>query len=512
MKKKIKTFVVAAFFGVILLTSALAISLNTNVPTQPIDTTITGTPADNYPDAQRATYCGTGVAKSNRYITEFKIPTVCAQPLAITTDPSGTVWFTETNTGMIAKFDPFSRLFTEYENTKWPKGSNTMMWGIGHTSDGNIWFTDPAHDAVWKFSISEKNYTSFRYPVSQGTESFPQKIVIDDKTILVNDFTGNKITLFDSTQSGEEITYSKIAFPVNDTNTGALTIDSQGKIWYTVWKFQQGGNLVFYDPKASNGTGFNLPLGMNAPNGISASSDGKMWITDAASSLFFSFDPQSQKFTKFITSMPRESTYGNSTGVIKTPISRPYWNSFDEKGRLWFNEQTANIIAVFDPAKESLVEYFVPSQNPRWADCGNSENCGIAQVLDFTISEDKIWFTEWVENNIGVLDSSIMLPIEVNVEPKELTLERGDTANLSLTITPNEQLDRTISLTTANTASPNDIILSGLDQKIAITNQPQTISLNVSIDKFALSGTYKLLVGAQYQEIAVSEFVTITVK
>ncbi|MGI0009991.1 MAG: lyase, partial [Nitrosopumilaceae archaeon] len=321
-----------------------------------------------------------------------------------------------------------------------------------------------------------------------------------------------KITLFDSTQSGEEITYSNLAFPANDTNTSALTIDSQGRIWYTVWKFQQGGKLVLYDPNTSNGTGFNLPLGMNAPNGISASSDDKIWITDTASSFFFSFDPQSQKFTKFITSMPRESTYGNSTGVIKTPISRPYWNNFDEKGRLWFNEQTANSIAVFDPAKESLVEYFVPSQNPKWADCGNSESCGIAQVLDFTISEDEIWFTEWVENNIGVLDSSIMLPIEVSVEPKELTLSRGDTANLSFTITPNEQLDGIIGLTAANTAGPNDMILSGFDQKISLTNQSQTISLNVSIDKFALSGTYKLLVGAQYQEVTVSEFVTITVK
>ncbi|MGI0082961.1 MAG: lyase, partial [Nitrosopumilaceae archaeon] len=170
MKKKFKTLVAAAFFGVILLTSALAITLNTNVPTQTTDTTITGTPADNYPDDQRAAYCGTGIAKSNRYITEFEIPTVCAQPLAITTDPSGIVWFTETNTGRVAKFDPFSRLFTEYENTKWPRGSNAMMWGIGYTLDGSIWFTDPVHDAVWKFSISEKNYTNFRYPVSQGTE------------------------------------------------------------------------------------------------------------------------------------------------------------------------------------------------------------------------------------------------------------------------------------------------------------------------------------------------------
>ena len=512
MKKKAKTLLVAAFFGIILLTSTITIAMIGNAPSN-IDntTTTTGTPADNYPDDQQAAYCGTGAAKSNRYITEFKVPTVCAQPLAITTDSSGMVWFTQTNTGKLAKFDPFTRFFTEYENTSWPKGDQSMMWGINHATDGNIWFTDEFHDIVWKFSISEKNYTSFKYPTSAG-DTFPQKLVIDGQKILVNDFTGNKITFFDSSQSGEEIKYSIVNSPTTDTVTGALTVDSNGKVWYTVWKFQEGGNLVRYDPQTSNGTGFKLPLGMLAPNGISTSPENKIWITDAASSFFFSFDPQSQQYTKFITSVPQERTYGNSSGLIKTPISRPYWNSFDEKGRLWFNEQTSNSIAVFDPIKESFVEYLVPSQNPNWADCGNLESCGIAQVLDFTISGDKIWFTEWVENNIGVLNSSIPLPIEVNLEPNEIVLNKGETTAVSFTITSKEQLDEVVTLTTANTAAPNDIIVDGADKKITVKNQPEIVSLSLSADEFALSGTHKLLVGAQYKEVTVSQFITITIK
>ena len=138
--KKAKTLLVAAFFGVILLTSTITIAMIGSAPSETNDTTTTtGTPADNYPDDQRAAYCGTGAAKSNRYITEFKVPTVCAQPLAITTDSSGMVWFTQTNTGKLAKFDPFTRFFTEYENTSWPKGDQSMMWGIDQAPDGNIY-------------------------------------------------------------------------------------------------------------------------------------------------------------------------------------------------------------------------------------------------------------------------------------------------------------------------------------------------------------------------------------
>ena len=45
------------------------------------------------------------------------------------------------------------------------------------------------------------------------------------------------------------------------------------------------------------------------------------------------------------TAQPMFETYGNQTGIIKSPISRPYWiETNDESGRLVFNEQTANNI------------------------------------------------------------------------------------------------------------------------------------------------------------------------
>jgi virginiamycin B lyase len=513
VRKKAKQLLVAVFFGVILLTSTIAIAINANTNTNTnidtTDTTSTGTPADNYPIDKRITFCGTNSTKSNRYITEFNVPTFCAQPLAITTDSSGNVWFTESNTGNIAKFDPFSRIFTEYQNDRWPKGDQSMMWGIAYALDGNIWFTDESHDVIWKFD--KNNFTSFKYPLSGAKETFPQRIVIDDQKLLVNDFTGNKITFFDPSQSGKEIQYSKVNSLTNDTLTSSLTVDSNKMIWYTVWKFQEGGGLIRYDPQTSNGTAFNLPYGMLAPNGISSSPENKIWITDAASSFFFSFDQQSQQFTRFTTSIPRESTYGNSSGLIKTPISRPYWNQFDNTGRLWFNEQTGNSIAVFDPTKETLVEYFVPSQNPNWSDCSGIKDCGVAQVLDFTINNDKIWFTEWVENNIAVLDSSIPLPIEVNVDKKDLTLSRADNSTILFTITPNEQLAEPITLTTANTSTLNDIKVTNEGQ-ITLGNKAETVPFTVSVDRFALSGTYKILLGARYQEVTVSQYVTVTVK
>ncbi|MBI1828477.1 MAG: lyase [Thaumarchaeota archaeon] len=514
--RKILMIIMAVAFGAIMVgSSTVALFGGFGHPkntAQTTDTTITGTPADNYKDKDRPTFCETSDAKSNKYITEFKIPTVCTQPLGITTDSSGNIWFTESNTGKIAKFNPSTKNFTEYTNPLWQSHEKSMMWGIGHAPDGNIWYTDSGHNLIWKFSPTDKKYANFNYPTTPGqSEAFPQMIVINGKEILVNDFVGRKITSFNVDQVGSTIDYSTIHSPGNYNFTSDMAVDSNGKIWYTVWIYQQGGNLVRYDPQTDNKTQFTIPPGILAPNGISVEKDGKIWITDTASSIFFSFDQQSQQFTKFITSIPAESTYGNASGLIKTPISRPYWSQIDDKGRMWFNEQVANSIGVFDPVKGSLVEYLVPSKNPNWSDCGYIHNCGVAQVLDFTTSDDKVWFTEWVENNIGVLDPNASLAMDVSVTPTDIISHRGDNSTISFTITPNEQIVDPVTLVTSNTANTNDIIVSG-NHQVTMTNQPKTVSINISADNFALTGTYKVLIGARYHEVTISKYVTVTIK
>ena len=220
-------------------------------------------------------------------------------------------------------------------------------------------------------------------------------------------------------------------------------------MWYTNWLVQSGGVLVKFkqDEYFELGTSEELPLidfvdvvqlpiGLNTPNGLSIGTDGMIWIAETSSSFFFSVDPVTKEFTKYITSAPHELTFGNSTGIIKFPISRPYWTGIDDAGKVVFNEQTGNRIGIFDPIDESLVEYMIPSKNPNWGDCGLIDDCGLAQIFDFTIQGDKIWFTEWVENNIGVLDTSIPLPHKVILDTQQITMRKGTQTQVNLTITP----------------------------------------------------------------------------
>jgi virginiamycin B lyase len=474
--------------------------------------TLTNTPEDNYPPNKRTTFCQSdNNTRTTKYITEFKIPTLCTQPLAITTDPSGNVWFTESNTGNIAKFDPISKTFQEFSNSQWQKGEKSMMWGIYYSPDRKIWFSDSQHNLIWKFDEQSKYYASYIFPKIPGQESFPQMLKPDGSYILVNDFTGRKIDVFDTNQTGPALQSTKILSPGNYNFTSDIVADNTGKIWYTIWIYQQGGEIVSYDPKTSKFSEYTLPSGIQAPNGISIDSSGKLWVTDTASSMFVSFDPQSQQFTKYITPPPPVSTYGNASGLIKTPITRPYWNQFDDNGRLWFNEQVANSMAVFDPSKESLVEYLVPSKNPNWSDCGSQQDCGVAQVLDFTVAHNKVWFSEWVENNIGLLDPTVGLPLDLSASASTISLHRGQNATMTMTLSPNESLDGTVSMVTVETSSIQDLKVTPSDQNIVL-DKPKTVTMTLLADNFALPGTYKVLVGARYQDVTISKFLTVTIE
>jgi len=494
------------------------------------------------------------LAGSNEHVKEYKIPTACTQPLAITVDHNGIVWFAQTNTGKVAKFDPLTETFTEYDNSVWknverifvasaiennvePTKLRSMMWGIDYFPDGSIWFTDEATDAIWKFSIDDESYDRISYSQNdEGKSSLPQKLVIEGSKIIINDFTGGRLSFLDYAQNEQGLLHYAIPSVIEDYYTSDFAIDSDKNVWYTNWipGGQQGILVKFdypgYEFQSTQGEvtqglllqdfveWYNFPVGagLTTPNGVAVGPDQKIWLADTSSNYFFSFDPKTEEFTKYVTSIPTIDSYGDALGFIKNPVSRPYWIEHSD-GNLIMNEHNANRIGVFNPSSETFVEYTVPSRNPNWADCSDIDvglYCGVAQVFDFAVDGEKIWFTEWVENNIGVVDTSIPLPFSIDINTNQITLEKGQTVKIALesTIAPNytgSAINAIVNYSTTSTFS--DITIKPELYGFSLSGDPITISVEITASEYALSGTHKVLLGAYTDDIAVSQFITVTV-
>ena len=498
-----------------------------------------------YSDDESLQFCSANEqARSNEYVKEYKIPTACTQPLAITVDHNGMVWFAQTNTGKVAKFDPLTETFTEYSNAVWenvekvfvlsairnnmePEKLRSMMWGIDYFPDGSIWFTDERTDAIWKFSIDTESYDRISYSqTDENKSSLPQKLVIEGSKIIVNDFTGGRLSFLDYAQDKQGLRHYAIPSVMDGAVTSDFAIDSDKNVWYTNWIPSGAGILVKFDypgyefqstqGEVTQGLflqdfveWYNFPAGLTTPNGVAVGPDQKIWLADTSSNYFFSFDPRTEEFTKYVTSIPTIDSYGNASDFIKNPVSRPYWIERSDDN-LIMNEHNANRIGVFNPFSETLVEYTVPSRNPNWADCEGIDYCGVAQVFDFAAYGEKIWFTEWVENNIGVVDTSIPLPFSIDIDKKQITLEKGQTTQLTLEVTKTLFSDAfDVNVNSSSTSTFSDIIITH-ENSFSLSDKT-TISVEIMASEHALSGTHKVLLGAYTNDIAVSQFVTVIV-
>ena len=159
------------------------------------------------------------------------------------------------------------------------------------------------------------------------------------------------------------------------------------------------------------------------------------------------------------------------------------------------------------------MEYTVPSRNPNWADCEGIEYCGVAQVFDFAVDGKKIWFTEWVENNIGVVDTSIPLPFSIDIDTKEITLKKGETAMITLQVTKtsSQHIMQSINVNYSSTSTFSDITIKPELNNFSLSDAPTTILVEITASERALSGTHKVLLGAYTDDIAVSQFIIVTI-
>lgn len=548
MKKRAKAILMFAFLGGIMVTSTVVIAIPGLAPVDrgdpfPVET-MDYDYAENYPETDRERFCGSGQsAGSTDYVQEYEIPTECTNPLAITTDYVGNLWFAESNAGRVAKFDPITEVFTEYPNPNWPAGVSSMMWGMDYAPNGLLWFTDEATNSLWAFNTISEEYGRVSHSLGIPKQ-LPQRLLVDGSQIIVNDLYGNMLTFLNPSNPDSFVVAPS---PIEGAVTAGFTPDGAGGIWYTSWVYPDGeGYLVRFDydaymaaalesnrmslPPISFIELYELPSDLETPNGVTMSADGKIWLADTSSSSVYEFDPSIAVFVQYVTADPMPSAYGNKTGVIKTPISRPYWIDTDDSGRIIFNSHGSNNISVVDPLLQTIVEYNVPSGNPLWSDCTGPEDvmddaedsplqgaeetdCGIAQVFDFAIHEEKIWFTEWAENKIGVVDTSISLPFGVETSSEFIMLAPGGSETVNFSITGDVDGDESLTLI-AVPAKPhiNAVQLPDfLFEQDANVEEGGATNVLVSASEDTPRGFYKVLLGAQTPDIAVGKYVTVMV-
>lgn len=92
---------------------------------------------------------------------------------------------------------------------------------------------------------------------------------------------------------------------------GPVTID-EGSIWFTAIDYPDGGKIVQFDINSKDFAAYDLE-DAGIPFGINKDENGRLWVNDHDSNLFFMFDTDTGKVVKYSTSLP---TTRNSTTTL----------------------------------------------------------------------------------------------------------------------------------------------------------------------------------------------------
>jgi virginiamycin B lyase len=529
-------------------------------------------------------FCGVDTeSHSNQYITEYVLPQACEMPLGVAVDNAeNKIWYVSTKKGILGSYDiEEDRFNQEQQIPQWKSRESprefSQVWDIEIDNrkgrGGDVWFTDEKQNAIWRYIKSSKTFEKYNipgksdsfgtiYPVSIKFDSNKKNIIYLIGTYSPSLWVADLTEMKNGTSDG----ISQIPIPIEEgfkgidpvyITTGSIAFDNKrDAIWISVLSYAaQKGQIFKYDLDTKSFDVFDLPAEeqVNSPWGLVVDdgyNNGDLWITNAGTSIFYKLDPDDNNndIVKFVTSKTSSRIFGdvntinnnsNISSIYKNSYTLPSWIKKSNDGSIWFNEQQGNKIAKFDPSNMKLIEYWIPTQNSLWGVCSNYDNsssnkqtCGIANVLQFSIGQDRndgngideqIWFTEWSENKIGKLEADDEnLPFSVNIykSDKDSTVERGESEKIKFRIKAAElplpsSLDNIRMIASGTFTSTGDLGNStGYFSEELISmeaGEEQEVSFVLTPSTDLKPGDYSLMIGAENDSVSYSRAVKIRI-
>lgn len=253
----------------------------------------------------------------------------------------GLIWMTLTNGPDLASVDPATGKVTTYNIPNRKSGTHTLAMD----SAGNIWCSG---SSVWKFDVKRKEFKEYNVPLPAA---FPEN----------------------SVKNWDQVPGQPPAHLDPNGTFYDIKVDSKDKVWVSVFAY---GELVRIDPVTEETKAYHAP---DSPSirGLEVDAQDNVWFGSFNGNSLGKLDPRTGTFTMYHP---------------PTRFAMPYGIAADKKtGKIWFADLNGNNISRFDPNTGEFTEFPIPSDNaaPRFIG------------LD---SKGRVWFTEWMNGKIGVVD------------------------------------------------------------------------------------------------------------
>jgi virginiamycin B lyase len=273
--------------------------------------------------------------------------------------PDGNIYVAVMRGNKIARFDPRTKSFTE-----WNLPAGAQPHGLLVDRDGQVWYTGNGNGTIGHLDPASGRVTEHKAPAG------------GDPHTLVTDGKG---TIWFTVQGGQRI--GRL-----DTKTGAITeyrtrgnpygiaLDRAGHVWFCQFGGDRLGRL---DPATGVITEMTMAAG-SRPRRMATAPDGSLWVTLYGNGKLARVDPAAQKVVK---------EYALPAG----PTGGPYAVSVDAAGIVWANEIQTDTVVRLDPATGAMRVVILPSKN-----------VGIRKMI--VDADGRLWYMGSHNGRLGVIE------------------------------------------------------------------------------------------------------------
>src|ERR671918_278073 len=288
----------------------------------------------------RKDFCGTNstTAGYSDYVVEHTLPQVCEMPLGIAVDSKDNeVWYVSTKRGILGMYDITENKFEQYTIPQWYVRENptgfSQVWDVKIDSENDgelddIWFTDTAQNAIWRFKKSTEQFELYKIPAqseSFGT-TYPITInIVTDRSTEEDNKKNeeNKSIYFigtfvpslwyaeiDELENGTAKGIHEIRLPVEYgfknidpfyVTSGSFEFDEdRNSAWISMLSYSRKGQILEYDLDSKTFNIFGLPDDLSSPLGIVVGDNSnlndnnqgntiELWIKNPGTSFFYNY-------------------------------------------------------------------------------------------------------------------------------------------------------------------------------------------------------------------------------
>jgi len=455
------------------------------------------------------------IAFNTPYIKEYSLPNG-TWPNAILVDKNGIVWTLGSKLHMLFKFDPKKEsIISSYpiiaNSTDERPKSSLMSWTMVQDNGGFIWFSRLGQSAIWRFDPINEKFIMFH----SSAPAFQMKLDRETGNIWFVTLASNTVGIIQ--KNNESNQYKITEFNMGNASSPTNLFIKNNHGWLSQFPIASTNNstgdvMEFYtnqDKGIFHISEKKVLYHVYEPTDVFYDENNSLWFTEHGTSTISEYKTDSLDLSRFPTS---SNKYHSST--------LPLWirQSLDGKG-LWFNEHGGNRIGFFDKENITLTEYEIPSR-PHDGDIVYPLNIS----LDPT-DNNKIWFSEWNTDKIGVLDRSIPLPFDIHSDVRKIILQENNIKKQSII---NVIITRKISSLSGNnsgtiylnaTSSPDPLIrntsmnLTFFPSMINLTKANERTSAQLNIE-ISLDKTFNstLAVSASNNIVTKSVFIDFDVR